>query len=136
MLENPDMISKQVLAKGLDSGTAFEILSIDIADIDVGENIGAQLQAKQAEADKQIAQAKAEERRAMAVAREQEMSAQVVEMRAKVVEAEAEVPRAMADAFRSGNLGILDYYKFRNIQSDTAMRQSISEMGEEENREG
>ena len=131
VLENPDMISKQVLAKGLDAGTAFEILSIDIADIDVGANIGAQLQAKQAEADKQIAQAKAEERRAMAVAREQEMSAQVVEMRAKVVEAEAEVPRAMADAFRSGNLGILDYYKFQNIQADTAMRESISDAGKE-----
>jgi uncharacterized protein YqfA (UPF0365 family) len=135
VLENPDMISRQVLAKGLDAGTAFEILSIDIADVDVGTNIGAQLQAKQAEADKQIAQAKAEERRAMAVAREQEMSAQVVEMRAKVVEAEAEVPRAMADAFRSGNLGIMDYYKFQNIQSDTSMRQSISEMGQEETQE-
>jgi uncharacterized protein YqfA (UPF0365 family) len=132
VLENPDMISKQVLAKGLDAGTAFEILSIDIADVDVGENIGAQLQAKQATADKQIAQAKAEERRAMAVAREQEMKAQVVEMRAKVVEAEAEVPRAMAEAFRSGNLGILDYYKFQNIQSDTAMRKSISEIDGEE----
>ena len=129
VLENPDMISRQVLSKGLDAGTAFEILSIDIADVDVGENIGAQLQAKQAEADKQIAQAKAEERRAMAVAREQEMRAKVVEMRAKVVEAEAEVPRAMAEAFRSGNLGILDYYKFKNIQSDTAMRESISGMG-------
>ena len=126
------MISRQVLSKGLDAGTAFEILSIDIADVDVGANIGAQLQTKQAEADKQIAQAKAEERRAMAVAREQEMRAQVVEMRAKVVEAEAEVPRAMADAFRSGNMGIMDYYKFRNIQSDTAMRQSISEMDKEQ----
>jgi uncharacterized protein YqfA (UPF0365 family) len=135
VLENPDMISRQVLAKGLDAGTAFEILSIDIADVDVGSNIGAQLQAKQAEADKQIAQAKAEERRAMAVAREQEMSAQVVEMRAKVVEAEAEVPRAMADAFRSGNLGIMDYYKFQNIQSDTSMRQSISEMGPDDMKE-
>jgi len=135
VLENPDMISKQVLAKGLDAGTAFEILSIDIADVDVGQNIGAQLQAKQADADKQIAQAKAEERRAMAVAREQEMSAQVVEMRAKVVEAEAEVPRAMADAFRSGNLGILDYYKFQNIQSDTSMRQSISDMGTQDKSE-
>ena len=132
VLENPDMISRQVLSKGLDAGTAFEILSIDIADVDVGANIGAQLQTKQAEADKQIAQAKAEERRAMAVAREQEMRAQVVEMRAKVVEAEAEVPRAMADAFRSGNMGIMDYYKFRNIQSDTAMRQSISEMDREQ----
>jgi len=135
VLENPDMISRQVLGKGLDAGTAFEILSIDIADVDVGENIGAQLQAKQAEADKQIAQAKAEERRAMAVAREQEMSAQVVEMRAKVVEAEAEVPRAMAEAFRSGNLGIMDYYRFRNIQSDTSMRQSISDMGQRGPRE-
>jgi len=135
VLENPDMISQQVLAKGLDAGTAFEILSIDIADIDVGTNIGAQLQTKQAEADKQIAQAKAEERRAMAIAREQEMKAQVVEMRAKVVEAEAEVPRAMADAFRSGNMGILDYYKFQNIQSDTSMRQSISDMGKEQETE-
>ena len=132
VLENPDMISKQVLAKGLDAGTAFEILSIDVADVDVGENIGAQLQAKQAEADKKIAQAKAEERRAMAVAREQEMSAQVMEMRAKVVEAEAEVPRAMAEAFRSGNMGIMDYYKFKNIQSDTSMRQSISDMDNED----
>ncbi|MBI5115006.1 flotillin-like protein FloA [Candidatus Poribacteria bacterium] len=129
VLENPDMISRKVLEKGLDAGTAFEILSIDIADVDVGENIGAQLQAKQAEADKQIAQAKAEERRAMAIAREQEMRAQVVEMRAKVVEAEAEIPRAMADAFRSGNLGVMDYYKLRNVQSDTSMRQSISDMG-------
>ncbi|MBI4721012.1 MAG: flotillin-like protein FloA [Chitinivibrionia bacterium] len=129
VLENPDMISRKVLEKGLDAGTAFEILSIDIADVDVGENIGAQLQAKQAEADKQIAQAKAEERRAMAIAREQEMRAQVVEMRAKVVEAEAEVPRAMADAFRSGNLGVMDYYRLRNIQSDTSMRQSISDIG-------
>lgn len=128
VLESPDMISRQVLAKGLDSGTAFEILSIDIADVDVGENIGAQLQIRQAEADKQIAQAKAEERKAMAVAREQEMRAKVAEMRAKVVEAEAEVPRAIAAAFQSGNLGIMDYYRLRNIQSDTAMRQSISEM--------
>jgi uncharacterized protein YqfA (UPF0365 family) len=135
VLENPDMISRQVLSKGLDSGTAFEILSIDIADVDVGENIGAQLQIKQAEADKQIAQAKAEERKAMAVAREQEMRAQVVEMQAKVVEAEAEVPRAMAEAFRSGNLGILDYYKFKNIQSDTSMRESISDMGKQGQKE-
>jgi uncharacterized protein YqfA (UPF0365 family) len=135
VLENPDMISRKVLEKGLDAGTAFEILSIDIADIDVGENIGAQLQAKQAEADKQIAQAKAEERRAMAIAREQEMKAQVVEMRAKVVEAEAEVPRAIAEAFRSGNLGIMDYYRLRNIQSDTAMRQSLSETDKREGRE-
>jgi len=126
VLENPDMISQNVLSKGLDSGTAFEILSIDIADVDVGENIGAQLQIKQADADKQIAQAKAEERRAMAAAREAEMGAQVVEMRARVVEAEAEVPRAMAQAFREGNLGIMDYYQFRNIQSDTRMRDSIA----------
>ena len=126
VLENPDMISQNVLSKGLDAGTAFEILSIDIADVDVGENIGAQLQIKQADADKQIAQAKAEERRAMAAAREAEMAAQVVEMRARVVEAEAEVPRAMAQAFREGNLGIMDYYQFRNIQSDTKMRDSIA----------
>jgi len=126
VLENPDSISKSVLAKGLDAGTAFEILSIDIADIDVGENIGARLQADQAEADKRVAQAKAEERRAMAVAQEQEMKARVQEMRAKVVEAEAEVPRAMAEAFRSGNLGIMDYYRMKNIQSDTSMRDSIA----------
>ncbi len=126
VLENPDNISKTVLAKGLDSGTAFEILSIDIADVDVGKNIGAQLQTDQAEADKRIAQAKAEERRAMAVAVEQEMRARVVEMRAHVVEAEAEVPRAMAEAFRNGNLGIMDYYRMKNIQSDTAMRDSIA----------
>jgi uncharacterized protein YqfA (UPF0365 family) len=127
VLENPDMISKRVLERGLDSGTAFEILSIDIADIDVGENIGAKLQIDQAEADKQIAQAKAEERRALAIAREQEMKALEQEMQAKVVEAEADVPRAMADAFRAGNLGIMDYYKMRNIQADTGMRESISE---------
>ncbi len=126
VLENPDRISKTVLQRGLDAGTAFEILSIDIADVDVGENIGAQLQMRQAEADKQIAQARAEERRAMAMAREQEMRAQVVEMRARVVEAEAEVPRAMAEAFRSGNLGIMDYYKMKNINADTSMRESIS----------
>jgi uncharacterized protein YqfA (UPF0365 family) len=126
VLENPDMISKEVLEKGLDAGTAFEILSIDIADIDVGENIGARLQQKQAEADLQIAKARAEERRAMAVAAEQEMKARVEEMRAKVVEAEAEVPKAMADAFRKGNLGIMDYYRMRNIQSDTSMRDSIA----------
>ncbi len=119
VLENPDHISKHVLSKGLDAGTAFEILSIDIADVDVGENIGAKLQIDQANADKQIAQAKAEERRAMAVALEQEM-------RAKVVEAEAEVPRAMAEAFRSGNLGIMDYYRMKNVQADTAMRDSIA----------
>ncbi len=126
VLENPDSISKKVLGKGLDSGTAFEILSIDIADIDVGENIGARLQADQAEADKRVAQAKAEERRAMAVAAEQEMKARVQEMRAKVVEAEAEVPKAMAEAFRSGNLGIMDYYKMKNINADTSMRNNIA----------
>ncbi len=126
VLENPDMISKTVLARGLDAGTAFEILSIDIADIDVGENIGAHLQIKQAEADKQIAQARAEERRAMAKAREAEMQAQVIEMQAKVVEAEAEVPRAMAEAFRNGNLGIMDYYKMKNVMADTDMRASIA----------
>ncbi len=132
VLENPDMISKKVLEKGLDSGTAFEILSIDIADVDVGENIGARLQTKQAEADLQIAKAKAEERRAMAVAQEQEMKARVQEMRAKVVEAEAEVPRAMADAFRKGNMGIMDYYRMKNIQSDTGMRDSIAGLGPKE----
>ena len=132
VLENPDTISKTVLARGLDAGTAFEILSIDIADVDVGENIGAQLQIMQAEADKQIAQARAEERRAMARAREQEMQAQVVEMRARVVEAEAEVPRAMADAFRSGHLGIMDYYRMKNVVADTDMRQSISKMDKPE----
>lgn len=129
VLENPDRISKTVLEKGLDSGTAFEILSIDIADIDVGKNIGAQLQIDQAEADKEIAQAKAEERRAMAVATEQEMKARVQEMRAKVVEAEAEVPKAMSDALRQGKLGVMDYLNLQNIQSDTNMRQSISESG-------
>ena len=127
VLENPDNISKTVLGKGLDSNTAFEILSIDIADVDVGENIGAKLQTEQADADLKIAQAKAEERRAMAQAREQEMKALVEEMSARVKEAEAEVPRAMAEAFRSGNLGIMDYYRMRNIQSDTEMRTSISE---------
>lgn len=132
VLENPDSISKRVLERGLDAGTAFEILSIDIADVDVGENIGAQLQTKQAEADKQIAQARAEERRAMAFAREQEMAAQVMEMRAKVVEAEAEVPRAMAEAFRQGNLGIMDYYRMKNVMADTDMRESIAKMEEEE----
>lgn len=130
VLENPDTISQKVLGKGLDAGTAFEILSIDIADVDVGENIGARLQADQAEADKRVAQAKAEERRAMAVAQEQEMKARVQEMRAKVVEAEAEVPKAMAEAFRSGNLGIMDYYRMRNIQSDTSMRESIAGTGQ------
>ncbi|MGL5440582.1 MAG: flotillin-like protein FloA [Filifactoraceae bacterium] len=126
VLENPDKISKTVLSKGLDSGTAFEILSIDIADIDIGRNIGAQLQADQAEADKKIAQAKAEERRAMAIAQEQEMKAQVVQMQSKVVEAEAKVPEAIAAAFEKGNLGVMDYYNLKNIQADTAMRDSIS----------
>jgi uncharacterized protein YqfA (UPF0365 family) len=126
VLENPDRISKSVLAKGLDSGTAFEILSIDIADVDVGENIGAKLQTDQAEADLKIARAKAEERRAAAVATEQENIAEVAKQRARVVEAEAEVPKAMADAFRSGNLGIMDYYGMKNIQSDTDMRNAIS----------
>lgn len=126
VLENPDLISKTVLKKGLDAGTAFEILSIDIADVDVGRNIGAQLQMDQAEADKRIAQANAEERRAMAIATEQEMKAHTQEMRARVVEAEAEVPRAMAEAFRSGRLGIMDYYQMQNIQADTAMRAAIS----------
>ena len=126
VLENPDSISKVVLAKGLDSGTAFEILSIDIADIDIGKNIGAQLQMDQAEADKNIAQAKAEERRAMAVSLEQEMIAKSQEMRAKVIEAEAQVPQAMAEAFRSGNLGIMDYYKMKNIEADTSMRENIA----------
>jgi uncharacterized protein YqfA (UPF0365 family) len=130
VLENPDSISKTVLGKGLDSGTAFEILSIDVADVDVGDNIGAKLQTEQAEADLKIAQAKAEERRAMAQAREQEMKALVEEMSARVKEAEAEVPRAIAEAFRTGNLGIMDYYRMRNIQSDTDMRTSISETGE------
>ena len=126
VLENPDSISKLVLKKGLDSGTAFEILSIDIADIDIGKNIGATLQMDQAQADKNIAQAKAEERRAMAIALEQEMKAKAQEARAKVIEAEAEVPRDMAEAFRSGNLGIMDYYKMKNVEADTAMRESIA----------
>ncbi len=126
VLENPDSISRVVLEKGLDAGTAFEILSIDIADVDIGKNIGAQLQIDQAEADKNIAQAKAEERRAMAVALEQEMTAKAQEARAKVIEAEVEIPLAMADSFRKGNLGIMDYYKFQNIQADTDMRDSIS----------
>jgi uncharacterized protein YqfA (UPF0365 family) len=132
VLENPDSISRTVLAKGLDSGTAFQILSIDIADVDVGRNIGAQLQTDQAEADKRIAQAKAEERRAMAVAKEQEMKAAVQEMRAKVVEAEAEVPKAMAEALRTGKLGVMDYYNMQNIQADTQMRDSISKGGKSE----
>jgi uncharacterized protein YqfA (UPF0365 family) len=126
VLENPDRISKTVLAKGLDSGTAFDILSIDIADVDIGENIGAKLQAEQADADKRVAQAKAEVRRAAAVAVEQEMRARTQEMRAKVVEAEALVPQAMADAFRSGNLGIMDYVRMKNVEADTAMRGSIA----------
>lgn len=126
VLENPDSISKLVLNKGLDAGTAFEILSIDIADIDVGKNIGAVLQMDQADADKNIAQARAEERRAMAVAEEQEMKAKAQEARARVIEAEAQVPLAMAEAFRSGNLGIMDYYRIKNIQADTEMRESIS----------
>ena len=134
VLENPDSISKAVLAKGLDSGTAFEILSIDIADVDVGKNIGAELQTDQAEADKRVAQARAEERRAMAVAEEQEMVARVQEMRATLVAAEAQVPLAMADAFRSGNLGVMDYVRYRNLQADTAMRSSIA--GEDESSSG
>lgn len=127
VLENPDSISKVVLAKGLDSGTAFEILSIDIADIDIGKNIGAELQMDQANADKNIAQAKAEERRAMAVAAEQEMKAKAQEARANVIQAEAEIPKAIGEAFRSGNLGIMDYYRYKNIQADTAMRESIAD---------
>lgn len=136
VLENPDNISKVVLQKGLDSGTAFEILSVDIADVDVGENVGAKLQAEQAEADKVVAQAKAEVRRAAAVASEGEMRAKTQEMRAKVVEAEAQVPLAMAEAFRSGNLGIMDYLRIKNIQSDSQMRESIagSERGSAEAR--
>ncbi|OLN28080.1 flotillin-like protein FloA [Desulfosporosinus metallidurans] len=129
VLENPDLVSRTVLSKGLDSGTAFEILSIDIADVDVGKNIGAQLQTDQAEADKRIAQAKAEERRAMAVAREQEMKASVQEMRAKVVEAEAEVPRALAAALREGKMGVMDYYNMQNIMADTTMRENIARTG-------
>ena len=130
VLENPDLISRTVLAKGLDAGTAYEILSIDIADVDVGRNIGAQLQMDQAEADRRIAQAKAEERRAMAVAHEQEMKAAVQEMRAKVVEAEADVPRAMAEALRGGKLGVLDYYQMRNTIADTEMREAIAKSGQ------
>ena len=135
VLENPDDISRTILEKGLDSGTAFEILSIDIADVDVGKNIGAQLQTDQAEADKRIAQAKAEERRAMAVAREQEMQAAVREMRAKVVEAEAEVPKALSQALREGNLGVMDYYQMKNVVADTDMRQSIGDLGPQEQQE-
>ncbi len=132
VLENPDTISTTVLNKGLDAGTAYEILSIDIADVDVGKNIGAQLQTDQAEADKRIAQAKAEERRAMAVAKEQEMLAYVQEMRAKVVEAEAEVPLAIAQALREGKLGVLDYYNLKNLLADTKMRDAISKLGQQE----
>ncbi|MDR6122314.1 uncharacterized protein YqfA (UPF0365 family) [Bacillus sp. SLBN-46] len=128
VLENPDLISQTVLSKGLDAGTAFEILSIDIADVDIGKNIGAELQTEQAEADKKIAQAKAEERRAMAVALEQEMKAKVQEMRAKVVEAEAEVPLAMAEALKSGNIGVMDYMNIKNISADTDMRGSIGKI--------
>jgi uncharacterized protein YqfA (UPF0365 family) len=128
VLENPDQISRTVLAKGLDAGTAFEILSIDIADVDIGSNIGARLQADQAEADKKIAQAKAEERRSMAIAREQEMKAFTQEMRAKVVESEAQVPMAMAEALRSGHIGVMDYINLKNVQADTDMRQSIGRL--------
>lgn len=131
VLENPDLISQTVLSKGLDSGTAFEILSIDIADVDIGKNIGAELQTEQAEADKKIAQAKAEERRAMAVATEQEMLAKVQEMRAKVVGAEAEIPLAMAEALREGNIGVMDYMNYKNLQADTSMRDSISKIGKD-----
>ena len=132
VLENPDMISKTVLSKGLDSGTAYEILSIDIADVDVGKNIGAELETDRAEADKKIAQARAEERRAMAIAQEQEMKARVQEMKAKVVEAEAQVPLAMAYAFKEGNLGVMDYYKMKNIMADTQMRDTIGTPGKSE----
>ena len=135
VLENPDQISKTVLAKGLDSGTAYEILSIDIADVDVGKNIGAELETDRAEADKKIAQAKAEERRAMAFAVEQEMRARVQEMRAKVVEAESKVPLAMAEAFKAGNLGIMDYYRMKNIEADTQMRDKIGEDDQSEQSE-
>ncbi|MDO4541974.1 MAG: flotillin-like FloA family protein, partial [Bacillota bacterium] len=131
VLENPDLISRTVLSKGLDAGSAFEILSIDIADVDIGRNIGAQLQTDQAEADKRIAQAKAEERRAMAVAKEQEMVAAVQEMRAKVVENEAQVPLAMAEAFREGHLGVMDYYNMQNIISDTKMREGIASVNDD-----
>ncbi|HKP96484.1 MAG TPA: flotillin-like protein FloA [Fibrobacteria bacterium] len=130
VLENPDQISKTVLSKGLDSGTAYDILSIDIMDVDIGKNIGAELETDRAEADKKIAQAKAEERRAMAIAHEQEMIARVAEMRAKVVEAEAQIPMAMAEAFRSGNLGVMDFYHMKNVNADTAMREKIGGAGE------
>ena len=131
VLENPDSISKNVLAKGLDAGTAFEILSIDIADVDVGKNVGAALQASQAEADLKVAQARAETRRAMAVAQEQEMKAKAQEMRARVIEAEAEIPKAISHAFREGKLGVMDYYNLRNIQSDTSMRERIGKSPEQ-----
>lgn len=134
VLENPDKISKLVLERGLDAGTAFEILSIDIADVDVGTNIGAKLQIDQANADLKVAEAKAEERRAMAVANEQEMKAKSQEMRAKVIQAEAEVPKAIAESFRSGNLGIMDYYRMQNIQADTQMRDSIAQPDESQGR--
>jgi uncharacterized protein YqfA (UPF0365 family) len=130
VLENPDQISKTVLSKGLDSGTAYDILSIDIADVDVGKNIGAELETDRAEADKKIAQAKAEERRAMAIAQEQEMIARVAEMRAKVVEMEAQVPQAIADAFRAGKLGVMDYYNMKNVMADTSMRENIAGGGQ------
>jgi len=136
VLENPDMISQNVLGKGLDAGTAFEILSIDIADIDIGKNIGAILQTDQAEADKNIAQAKAEERRAMAIAQEQEMRARVQEMQAKVVEAEAEVPQALAEALRSGKMGVMDYMNYQNINADTDMRNTLGKMSQDEQGEG
>ncbi|MBN1946863.1 MAG: flotillin-like protein FloA [Bradymonadales bacterium] len=136
VLENPDKISKTVLNKGLDVGTAFEILSVDIADVDVGENIGAKLQAEQAEADKRVAQARAEGRRAMAVAQEQEMRALLEEMRAKLVEAEAQVPKALAEALRSGNMGFMDYYQYRNIVADTDMRSSFAQPGKEPEKGG
>jgi uncharacterized protein YqfA (UPF0365 family) len=135
VLENPDKISKLVLERGLDSGTAFTILSIDIADVDVGNNIGAKLQIDQANADLKVAEAKAEERRAMAVATEQEMKAKAQEARAKVIEAEAEIPKAIAEAFQAGNLGVMDYYRLQNIQADTDMRHSISGESEEENKD-
>lgn len=135
VLENPDLISKRVLDKGLDAGTAYEILSIDIADVDVGKNIGAELETDRAEADKKIAQAKAEERRAMAIAQEQEMIARVQEMRAHVVEAEAQVPLAMAEAFKNGNLGVMDYYKMKNIAADTQMRNTIGGKSDSSNKQ-
>jgi uncharacterized protein YqfA (UPF0365 family) len=131
VLENPDSISKMVLSKGLDSGTAFEILSIDIADVDVGENVGAKLQTDQAEADLKVARAKAEERRAMAVAAEQEFKAKTQDAKARVIEAEAEVPKAIADAFRTGKLGVMDYYNMKNVMADTDMRTSIASTGTE-----